>query len=224
MKTIRRLIYGEVLIATGFVLVAFLSLFFFFDFVEELGSIGKPSRLDPEIIYGLRHALLYVGLLMPSRVYELLPISVLIGSVAVLARLAQSSEYTILRTSGLGPWKALRTLLGLGLIFVALTFAVGDYVAPIADKTGRVEVIYKAAGRWASSGAFAANSASGRPARGSRSGRPTATFQSTWARSRPPEKSARSGSSSLTTRACWYPRCRPITAGSSPTIPGPCSM
>ena len=111
MKTIRRLIYGEVLIATGFVLVAFLSLFFFFDFVEELGSIGKPSRLNPEIIYGLRHALLYVGLLMPSRVYELLPICVLIGSVAVLARLAQSSEYTILRTSGLGPWKALRTLL-----------------------------------------------------------------------------------------------------------------
>ncbi len=138
MKTIRRLIYGEVLIATGFVLVAFLSLFFFFDFVEELGSIGKPSRLDPEIIYGLRHALLYVGLLMPSRVYELLPISVLIGSVAVLARLAQSSEYTILRTSGLGPWKALRTLLGLGLIFVALTFAVGDYVAPIADKTAQL--------------------------------------------------------------------------------------
>jgi lipopolysaccharide export system permease protein len=34
MKTIRRLIYGEVLIATSFVLMAFLSLFFFFDFVE----------------------------------------------------------------------------------------------------------------------------------------------------------------------------------------------
>ncbi len=138
MRTIRRLIYGEILIATGFVLLAFLSLFFFFDFVEELGSLGQPSRLDPKVIYEMRHALLYVGLLMPSRVYELLPISVLIGSVAVLARLAQSSEYTILRTSGLGPWKALRTLLGLGLLFVALTFAIGDYVAPIADKTAQL--------------------------------------------------------------------------------------
>jgi lipopolysaccharide export system permease protein len=138
MKTIRRLIYGEVLIATSFVLMAFLSLFFFFDFVEELGAIGRPSRLDPQFIYGIRHALLYVGLLMPNRVYELLPICVLIGSVAVLARLAQSSEYTILRTSGLGPWKALRTLLGLGLIFVALTFVIGDYVAPTADKTAQL--------------------------------------------------------------------------------------
>jgi lipopolysaccharide export LptBFGC system permease protein LptF len=41
MKTIRRLIYGEVLIATGYVLLAFLSLFFFFDFVEELGAMGS---------------------------------------------------------------------------------------------------------------------------------------------------------------------------------------
>jgi lipopolysaccharide export system permease protein len=138
MNTIRRLVYGEILVATGFVLLAFISLFFFFDFVEELGAIGKPSKLDPELIYEIHHALLYVGLLMPNKVYELLPICVLIGSVAVLARLAQSSEYTILRISGLGPWLALRTLLGLGLIFVALTFTVGDYVAPLADKTAQL--------------------------------------------------------------------------------------
>ena len=138
MKTIRRLIYREVLITTGFVLLAFLSLFFFFDFVEELGSLGKPSRLQPEVVYEVRHALAYVALLMPNRIYELMPISVLIGSIAVLARFAQTSEYTILRTSGLGPWKALRTLLGLGMLFVALTFAVGDYVAPLADKTAQL--------------------------------------------------------------------------------------
>jgi lipopolysaccharide export system permease protein len=61
MNTIRRLVYGEILVATGFVLLAFLSLFFFFDFVEELGAIGKPSKLDPELIYEIHHALLYVG-------------------------------------------------------------------------------------------------------------------------------------------------------------------
>jgi lipopolysaccharide export system permease protein len=32
---------------------------------------------------------------------------VLIGTIFVMARFAQSSEYTILRTSGLGPWRAL---------------------------------------------------------------------------------------------------------------------
>jgi lipopolysaccharide export system permease protein len=138
MRTIRRLIYGEVFAAVGFVLLAFLSLFFFFDFVEELPALGKASALEAERIYQLRHALLYVGLLMPSRIYELLPIAVLIGSVLVLARLAQGSEYTILRTSGLGPWRALRTLLGLGAVFVLITFAIGDYVAPAADRTAQL--------------------------------------------------------------------------------------
>ncbi|WP_337177982.1 LptF/LptG family permease, partial [Hydrogenophaga borbori] len=134
MKTIRRLIYGEVFAAVFFVLLAFLSLFFFFDFVDELPDIGKASVLDPTRVYGLPDALLYVGLLTPSRIYELLPIAVLIGSVFVLARLAQGSEYTILRTSGLGPWRALRTMLGLGAVFVLLTFAIGDYLAPLADR------------------------------------------------------------------------------------------
>jgi lipopolysaccharide export system permease protein len=55
-----------------------------------------------------------------------------------MARLAQSSEYTILRTSGLGPWRALQTLLLLGLSFVLLTFAVGDYVAPVTDRTAQL--------------------------------------------------------------------------------------
>jgi lipopolysaccharide export system permease protein len=138
MKTIRRLIYGEVFVAVGFVLLAFLALFFFFDFVDELPDLGKPSPLDKTLIYGLPQALLHVGLLTPSRIYELLPISVLIGAVFVMARLAQSSEYTILRTSGLGPWRALRSLLGLGAVFVLLTFALGDYVAPASDRMAQL--------------------------------------------------------------------------------------
>jgi lipopolysaccharide export system permease protein len=59
---------------------------------------------------------------------------VLIGTIFVMARLAQSSEFTILRTSGLGPWKALRLLLALGVVFVVVSFALGDYLAPVADR------------------------------------------------------------------------------------------
>ncbi len=134
MKTIRRLIYSEVLKSVAFVTLGFLSLFFFFDFVDELQAIGKPTDLG----YGLPQALLFVTLLVPSHLYELLPISVLIGTIFVMARLAQSSEYTILRTSGLGPWRALRTLLVLGLGFVVLTFAIGDYVAPLSSSTAQL--------------------------------------------------------------------------------------
>jgi lipopolysaccharide export system permease protein len=133
VKTIRRLIYVEVVQAVAFVCLGFLALFFFFDFVDELGSVGRG--VQP---YQLTQALVYVTLGMPAHLYELLPIAVLIGTIFVMARFAQSSEYTILRTSGLGPWRALRTLLLLGLAFTVLTFATGDYFAPLADRTAQL--------------------------------------------------------------------------------------
>jgi lipopolysaccharide export system permease protein len=134
MKTLRRLIYGEVVSSVGFVTLGFLSLFFFFDVVEEIQSVGRHAATGYKIV----HALTYVTLMIPSHLYELMPIAVLIGTIFVMSRLAQSSEYTILRTSGLGPWRALKTLLFLGLAFVALTFAIGDYVSPLADRTAQL--------------------------------------------------------------------------------------
>jgi len=134
MKTLRRLLYREVVVAVALVTLGFLALFFFFDFVEELQSVNHSAALG----YRIPQAMLYIGLMMPSHVYELMPITVLIGTIFVMARLAQSSEFTILRTSGLGPWRALRTLLILGLAFVFFTFAVGDYLAPLADRTAQL--------------------------------------------------------------------------------------
>ena len=96
MITIRRLIYREVVAAVAFVTLGFLALFFFFDFVDELPSVSRDGGA-----YRLTHAMLFVLLQVPNHLYELLPIAVLIGTIFVMARLAQSSEYTILRTSGL---------------------------------------------------------------------------------------------------------------------------
>ena len=139
MKTIRRLIYGEVLAAIALVATGFLALFFFFDLVDELQYLGKNNGLPTaNDIYQIRHAMAYVGLLVPNHLYELLPISVLIGTIFVMARLAQSSEYTILRTSGLDPWRALKLLLGLGGFFVVFSFAIGDYVAPASEKAAQL--------------------------------------------------------------------------------------
>lgn len=138
MKTIRQLIYKETIQAVAFVALGFLALFFFFDFVDELTQIGKSFGGSNLGIYQAQHALLYVLLLIPNHLYELLPIAVLIGSVFVMARFAQSSEFTILRTSGLGPGLALKILLGLGAIFVVFTFVIGDYVSPLANRTAQL--------------------------------------------------------------------------------------
>ncbi|MES2509957.1 MAG: LPS export ABC transporter permease LptG [Pseudomonadota bacterium] len=139
MKTIRRLIYGEVLASIALVALGFLALFFFFDLVDELQYLGRSNGLpSASDIYQIRHALLYVALLVPNHLYELLPISVLIGTIFVMSRLAQSSEYTILRTSGLDPWRALKLLLGVGAIFVVLSFLIGDYVAPSSERAAQL--------------------------------------------------------------------------------------
>lgn len=130
MRTIRRLIYRDILRATSFVALAFLSLFFFFDLVDQLGDLRQHGARGYSLAYGL----MQVALQIPAHLYDLLPIAVLIGTIYVMARLAESSEFTILRTSGLGPLKALGTLLLLGLAFVLLTFVVGDYVAPAANR------------------------------------------------------------------------------------------
>jgi lipopolysaccharide export system permease protein len=63
-----------------------------------------------------------------------MPITVLIGTIYSLARMAQASEYTILRTGGLSPGRALSLLAGLGLLFSVLNFGVGDYLTPFAEK------------------------------------------------------------------------------------------
>ena len=138
MNTIRRLIYKETIISVALVALGFLALFFFFDFVDELSHIGKSFNGSLYGSYQIQHALLYVLLLMPNHLYELLPITVLIGGVLVMARFAQTSEFTILRTSGLGPGLALKLLVGLGAMFIAFTFVVGDYITPLADRTAQL--------------------------------------------------------------------------------------
>jgi len=134
MKTIRKLVHREVISAVIFVTLGFLALLLFFDLVDELRWVGR----SPTGGYAISHALLYVALGIPSHLYELLPITVLIGTIFVMARLAQSSEFTIMRTSGLGPGRALGALLTLGAMFVALTFAMGDYVAPLSDRAAQL--------------------------------------------------------------------------------------
>ena len=134
MKTIRRLIHGEIIRAVSFVAIGFLSLFVFFDLVDQLQALSKNKYAG----YQFQHALMYVSLLIPSHLYELLPISVLIGAIFVMARFAQSSEFTILRTGGLGPWRALGSLFQLGLIFVFVTFIFGDYISPWSDRQAQL--------------------------------------------------------------------------------------
>ena len=148
MKTVRRLLYRDIVGAVGFVTLAFLSLFFFIDFVDELGDVGVRD-------YTAVHAALHSLLQLPGHLYELSPIAVLIGTIYALARLVQSSEYTILRTGGLGPVRALSLLTSLGLMFGVATFIIGDHIAPVSERwASEVQARYKGGHKLGQAGAW----------------------------------------------------------------------
>ncbi len=128
MRTVRRMLYRDIGASVLFVALAFLSLSFFIDFVDELQKVGRGYPVWRAIVGSL--------LELPGNLYELLPIAVLIGTIYALARLAQTSEFTILRTGGLSPARALRLLTVLAVFFGAITFAVGEYLVPLSEKRG----------------------------------------------------------------------------------------
>lgn len=130
MRLIRRYLAREIYLATALVLFAFLGLFAFFDLIHELGDIGKGD-------YKLQHAALFVALTVPGHVYELMPIAALIGAVYGLAQLAAHSEVTVMRASGMSTPMAMFAIGRVGLVFVAVTFLFGEFLAPPAERAAQ---------------------------------------------------------------------------------------
>jgi len=130
MDTLRTYLAREIYGATLFMLAAFLSLFAFFDLIGELGDIGRGG-------YRLQHALAFVALTVPSRAYETFPLAVLIGTLYALSHLAANSEYTVMRSSGLAPWRAISTLFRIGIVFSVATFVFGELIAPVSERAAK---------------------------------------------------------------------------------------
>ncbi len=127
MKVIRRYLAVEITTATLLVFAALLMLFAFFDLVHELGDLGKGN-------YRLLGIVAYVSLQVPGHIYELFPIAALIGTLFALAQLVASSEYTVMRISGVSLPRMALTLVEVGLVFSVLTFVFGEFIAPPAEQ------------------------------------------------------------------------------------------
>ena len=130
MDTLRTYLAREIYGATALVLAAFLALFAFFDMIQELRDIGKGE-------YQFQHALAFVALSVPSHVYELFPVVVLIGTLYALSHLAANSEYTVMRSSGLAPWRATTTLFRIGIVFAVATLVFGELITPVSERAAK---------------------------------------------------------------------------------------
>ncbi len=114
-----RIILQYTLITTG----VLLCLYTFINFLDQIETIGQGS-------FGLAEAVLYVALLTPSTLYELFPMSTLLGTIIGLSILARNSELTAMRTSGSSMLKITGSVLKVGALFVVFCLVVGEFVAP----------------------------------------------------------------------------------------------
>lgn len=127
MKTLRRYLMREMLRSIGFMLFALLALFAFFDLLAQMDDL-RPGG------YTLSAALAYVALSLPSRTYELMPIAALIGAIFALSQLAANSEFTVMRVSGMSTRALALAVVRVGLVLVALTYALGEVLAPPLER------------------------------------------------------------------------------------------
>lgn len=127
MRTLRRYLASEIIAATALVFAALLLLFAFFDLVEQIKDLGRGN-------YQLRQIIIHVLLSMPNHVYELFPIAALIGTLFALAQLVASSEYTVMRVSGISISRMTAMLSAVGVLFAALTFLFGEFIGPPTEQ------------------------------------------------------------------------------------------
>lgn len=130
MKLLARYLAGQVLIASGFVLLALLVLFAFFDVIQELGSLGRNS-------YGLGQAVVVVLLNVPGHLYEIVPVAALIGTLFALSRLVGNSEYGVMRVSGLSNRGVGGYFAAIGVVLALLVLVLGEFVAPWSEQAAQ---------------------------------------------------------------------------------------
>lgn len=127
MSILARYLGREILGSILMALTALLLLFTFLDFIHEVTTIGPG--------YTLPVALLYILLSMPTHAQELLPASTVVGALFAFARLSTSSEFTVMRASGLSVGRLAAYMTVLGLLLAVLSFALGEFVIPHAERT-----------------------------------------------------------------------------------------
>src|SRR5690554_5983854 len=125
MRTARRYLAREIYRSCAVVLLALVGLFTFFALIEELDNVGSK--------FTLLNLFYLQALQLPARLYELLPIGLLIGAILALASLAQRNELVILRVSGVSGIKLLAMLWIITVPWMIGAFVLSEIVTPAAE-------------------------------------------------------------------------------------------
>lgn len=136
MRTARRYLAREIYRSCTVVLLALLGLFTFFALVDDLDNVGDKFTLL---------ALFYLqALALPTRLYDLLPIGLLIGAILALAGLAQRNELVILRVSGVSGLRLLGMLWVVTIPLMIGATVLSEWVTPAAEiKSSEANLMFR---------------------------------------------------------------------------------
>lgn len=133
MKTAHRYIASEIYRSTIAVTLVLVGLFMFFDMIENLDNLNERFTFGSLLLLQLMQ--------IPTRLYDLLPIALLIGAIIALAGLAQRNELVVLRVSGISS-RRLLGMLWMGTIpIMVFALLLSEGVTPYAEsKTGQLNL------------------------------------------------------------------------------------
>jgi lipopolysaccharide export system permease protein len=126
MKIRDRYIAKTLLSYTLVVLVVWLSIYSFFNFLTEINFVGQES-------YTLLSAIKYIVLKMPEVTYSQASPVILLGCVLGMGHLATTNQLLIFRASGASILKITTITLKNALIFVIVIITIGEFFAPMSS-------------------------------------------------------------------------------------------
>jgi len=127
MKIKDRYIAKTLLTYSLVVLIVWLSIYSFFNFLSELNSIGKVN-------YSIFESFKYIVLRAPEVAYEQVSPVILLGCVLGMGHLATTGQLIILRASGVSILKITWITLKNAITFLILLTVIGELVAPTLSK------------------------------------------------------------------------------------------
>lgn len=131
VNVLTRYIVKEILKGSFIAILLLLTLFNLFTFSDELKDLGKGH-------YGLKEIFSYLALTSPRVFYELMPSSALLGSLFILGAMGNNRELIAMRAAGLSVLGIVKAVMLAGAILVAISIAVGEFVAPTTERAGQM--------------------------------------------------------------------------------------
>ena len=127
MKLFDLYIFKNILQSVLVVLFIFLALLGFIEFIAKADDIGIGN-------YGLNQAIQYSLLKLPSAIFQLMPIIILIGSLLALGDMSKNSELLVLLTSGVSLQRMCVSVFFSGMVLCFLTASIGEYISPKMER------------------------------------------------------------------------------------------